>query len=320
MRDKITKYVLIILIPGLGLSCRNITSQNCSPMAQKYLDEVIDVLRNNSVNKNTIDWEDFRNDIYRHANNALTIEDTYPSIDYAIALLEDHHSYFVANNVTQDTLDVDPLPELHDESVPQSIGYIRLGFCMGDEERTNTYINAIAEKIAKQDDTQCKGWIVDLRGNFGGNMWPMLTAIRPILGEGIVGYSCYPDSSFYAWSYSGKEAFRDNELINGASDVHHLQGPDPFVAVLTDSITASSGEAIAIAFKGRPKTMSFGTKTYGVSTGNRIHILSDGSRINLTECVFADRNKTKYGGPVEPDVKCNQSAILSKAINWIESQ
>ena len=320
MIDKITKYVLIVLIPGLGLSCGNINSQNCSPIAQKYLDEVIDVLRNNSVNKNTIDWEDFSKDIYRHANKAMSVEDTYPSIEYAIAMLGDHHSYFMANSVSQDTVDAALLPELRDEIVPDSIGYIRLGFCMGDEEMTNTYLKAIAQKIAKQDDAQCKGWIVDLRGNFGGNMWPMLTAIRPILGEGIVGYSYYPDSSFYAWSYSGKEAFRDDELNYEASDVFHVQSPHPFVAVLTDSITASSGEAMAIAFKGRPKTKSFGTKTFGVSTGNRIHTLSDGSRINLTECVFADRNKTKYGGSVEPDIKCNQTEVLTNAIEWICDQ
>ena len=102
MIDKITKYVLIILITSLGLSCGNINSQNCSPIAQKYLDEVIDVLRNNSVNKNTIDWEDFSKDIYRHANKAMSVEDTYPSIEYAIAMLEDHHSYFMANSVSQD--------------------------------------------------------------------------------------------------------------------------------------------------------------------------------------------------------------------------
>src|SRR5690348_5042975 len=27
------------------------------------------------------------------------------------------------------------------------------------------------------------GWVVDLRGNVGGNMWPMLAGIGPLLGE-----------------------------------------------------------------------------------------------------------------------------------------
>jgi len=40
------------------------------------------------------------------------------------------------------------------------------------------------------------------------------------------------------------------------------------------------------------KTKSFDTPTFGVSTSNRVYTLSDGSRINLTESVFAGRNKT----------------------------
>jgi len=30
-------------------------------------------------------------------------------------------------------------------------------------------------------------WIVDLCGNGGGNMWPMLAGIGPLLGDSIVG-------------------------------------------------------------------------------------------------------------------------------------
>ena len=33
-----------------------------------------------------------------------------------------------------------------------------------------------------------KGWIVDLRGNFGGNMWPMLLSVEPLIGNGTLGY------------------------------------------------------------------------------------------------------------------------------------
>lgn len=38
-------------------------------------------------------------------------------------------------------------------------------------------------------DEQACGWIVDLRGNGGGNLFPMLVAIAPLLGPGpTVGY------------------------------------------------------------------------------------------------------------------------------------
>jgi carboxyl-terminal processing protease len=314
------KYLLYMLIVNIYTSCENRNSQNLSPIAKNYIDEVIALLQNNSINKNKMNWEEFKNDIYRHAKNAKTIENTYQSISYAISKLDDRHSYFVAKIDSQDTSDLKPLPFLQDEIVPENIGYIRIGFCMGDKEQTNNYINSVTEKIIKQDKTNKKGWIVDLRGNFGGNMWPMLVAIGPILGEGILGYSFYPDSSFYTWNYKDGKIYDENGVWGQSTNTYHLKSYTPYVAILTDNVTASSGEAVAIAFKGRDKTKSFGIQTFGVSTGNRLHTLSDGSRINLTECVFADRNKTKYGSSVNPDVKCDEKETLAKAVSWISNQ
>ena len=313
------KYLFYILIVSLFTTCGD--SQNHSPVSKSYIDEVITLLQNNSINKNKINWEDFRNDLYRHAKGSKTIENTYPSITYAITKLEDNHSYFAANIVSQDTSDLAPLPILLDEIVPENIGYIRIGFCMGDEQLKKNYINSVIAKMAKQDKMNLKGWIVDLRGNFGGDMVPMLVAVSPILGEGVLGYFFYPDSSFYTWNNKNGYLYDENGIWwEQSTNTYHLKSPNPYVAILTDNITASSGEAVAIAFKGRNKTKSFGQPTFGVSTSNRVHTLSDGSKINLTESVFADRNKTKYGHSVYPDVKCDDNKTLEEAINWISSQ
>ena len=313
------KYVFYILIVSLFTTC--IDSQNLSPISKSYIDEVITLLQNNSINKNKINWEDFRNDVYRHAKGSKTIEHTYPSITYAITKLEDHHSYFAANIVSQDTSDLAPLPILLDEIVPENIGYVRIGFCMGDEQQKKNYINSVINKMAKQDKINLKGWIVDLRGNFGGDMVPMLVAVSPILGEGVLGYFFYPDSSFYTWNNKNGYLYDENGIWwEQPTNSYHLKSPNPYVAILTDNVTASSGEAVAIAFKGRNKTKSFGTPTFGVSTSNRSYTLSDGSRINLTVSVFADRNKIKYGSSVNPDVKCDEKVTLVNAINWISSQ
>jgi hypothetical protein len=314
------KYLFYILVAGMYLSCGNRNIYKLTPVSQNYIDEVIDILEHNSVNKGKINWEEFRIDVYRHAKGAQTLEQTYPSISYAIAKLDDHHSYFAANIPPKDSSELKPLPVLHDEVVPENIGYIRIGFCMGDEQQTNSYINAVTSKIQQQDKHNLKGWIIDLRGNFGGNMWPMLAAVGPILGEGTVGHFIYPDSAIITWQYNDGKAYDDNGIWAQSSSTYQLKNSNPYVAVLTDSETASSGEAMTIAFKGRNKTKSFGVPTFGVSTGNNVHTLSDGSRINLTECVFADRFKKPYGGPVLPDVECQEHETLDKAINWLLSQ
>jgi len=314
------KYLFYFLTVISFLNCSYRNSSNISPIAKNYIDEVITLLKNNSINRNKINWEDFRNDVYRHAKGSKTIENTYPTITYATTKLEDNHSYFAANIVSQDTSDLAPLPILLDEIVPENIGYIRIGFCMGDEQLKKNYINSVKDKMAKQDKINLKGWIVDLRGNFGGDIVPMLVAVGPILGEGVLGYFFYPDSSFYTWNYKNGYLYDENGIWEQSTNTYHLKSPNPYVAILTDNITASSGEAVTIAFKGRSKTKSFGTQTFGVSTCNRVHTLSDGSRINLTVSVFADRNRTKYGNCVYPDVKCDENKTLEEAINWILKQ
>src|SRR5438093_4023326 len=69
----------------------------------------------------------------------------------------------------------------------------------------------------------------------------------------------------------------------------------PPVAVLTNGNTASAGEAVAISFRGRPSTRSFGSPTYGVPTANTFMKLSDGASILVTTAREADRTGRVYG-------------------------
>jgi C-terminal processing protease CtpA/Prc len=62
-----------------------------------------------------------------------------------------------------------------------------------------------------------------------------------------------------------------------------------YVAVITGPRTFSSGEAVTVAFRERPRTRSFGLPTGGLSTTNAGFPLPDGSAIYLTVAVDADR-------------------------------
>lgn len=82
-----------------------------------------------------------------------------------------------------------------------------------------------------------------------------------------------------------------------------------WVAVLTGPRTASSGEAVAIAFRGRPDTRSFGLPTAGLSTANGTFPLPDGSMLLLTAAVDADRTGRKYRDKVDPDETIGADAV-----------
>jgi hypothetical protein len=113
--------------------------------------------------------------------------------------------------------------------------------------------------------------------------------------------------------------------ISGES--YRLFQINPAVAVLTGPRTASSGEAVAVAFRGRPRTRSFGTPTCGMSTGNDVFPLSDRAAMFLTTCIMADRLGRSYGGAIRPDQDIagataqshGQDPVIQAALAWLRT-
>jgi len=74
--------------------------------------------------------------------------------------------------------------------------------------------------IGDLDRSHPAGWIVDLRGNVGGNMWPMLAGIGPVLGEGDDLGEFFTLDSHSTWKYRDGVAADANNVItlsDGAS-------------------------------------------------------------------------------------------------------
>jgi hypothetical protein len=71
--------------------------------------------------------------------------------------------------------------------------------------------------------------------------------------------------------------------------------------VLTSGRAASAGEAVAIAFRGQPGVRVIGTPTAGFTTGNRTYHLRDGTRLSITGCYYAGRDRRPVTGPLPVD-------------------
>jgi carboxyl-terminal processing protease len=184
--------------------------------------------------------------------------------------------------------------------------------------------------VADLDKAHPSGWVVDLRGNVGGNMWPMLAGVGPVLGEGDDLGEFFTTEGHAVWRYRDGVA---SEIEDGKENPYPRVEGVPYklaaardVAVLIDGGTGSSGEAIAIAFRGRPRTRFFGQHTEGVSTVNETFALSDGASMWLTIGVQADRSGKQYLDGLGPDelvaVGDNipsdaQDAVLQEALKWL---
>ncbi len=277
-------------------------------------------MQNRSINRKTIDWKSFRQQVNAKAQGAQTIAEIYPAIQLALNLLGDNHSAYTSS-AGELIVGTRTTKCLHESPayipVIPGIGYVRIPPFKGSGSASVAFADSIQAVIKNIDNDSIQGWIVDLRGNTGGDFWPMLAGIGPILGDGVAGYFVDPDGRFYSWSYQDGITRQERQPRTTVTNAYRLRQPNPKVAVLTDIATASSGEGIAISFKSRPNTRSFGTPTCGVSTGNSVFRLSDGASLILTQATMADRTKTIYGNSVLPDEIYNSSIVIGRASFWL---
>jgi len=328
---------------------------------RSYVEHALDLMQKNSWKRNQVNWPELRAATLQLAAGAKNSLDAYDAVRFALSSLGDHHSHLLispalvkleANHLAGKAAQRKSLP---DDATPhspyvgryepeghiQSLGDRKFAvvvvpkFPGVDQNEGARYSEKLQQIIAELDSPQPSGWVVDLRGNVGGNMWPMLAGIGPLLGESAhLGGFLDISGAAANWSYhdgiaglsiSGKENAQTRPLPGKPYHLRAEQG----VAVLIDSATGSSGEAVAIAFRGRERTRFFGERTGGFSTVNQFFALADGAILNMTVGVDIDRNGKVYLDGVSPDellqvsntgISNEKDPVVQSALKWLSKQ
>jgi carboxyl-terminal processing protease len=337
------RYAVLLLV-GVAAASAQSVSEKASPAASTaataYLNQVLDLMQKDALHSSEIDWPAVRREALKRAEGAQSTVDTYPAIYYALTQLKEHHSFLrlpdtlsEADKKRSDTAFKEivgpfikqfpkpPDSPFRDRTQPtghllrigdHTVAYVVIPQCIGkhskwednlpDFQRFADSLHGIAAGL---ETSHPLGWIIDLRGNVGGNMWPMLAGIGLVLGEGTLGSFLSPDGTETPWFYHDGKAGTgsgDSESVSSTEANPPLKLPDLApVAVLIDSGTVSSGEAVTISFAGRPRERSFGTHTFGLSTSNDMLPLPDGASLFLNTAIEADRLHRKYPDGIEPD-------------------
>ncbi len=296
-----------------------------SDSAASYLNAALDIMQAHSVNRRKLDWPALRARAVARAGAAQTYAATYPAIRQALVELGDHHSFFREPGASVSLSPVLPAGTMGTPAgrrIDGKIGYVLVPEFSGGGAPATDYAATLHTLIAGIDTGRVCGWVVDLRGNRGGNMWPMLTGVGPILGNGNPGRFVEWDGTVVStWYYlDGVSGLTPGGVVVQVSNAYKLRTPAPAVAVLHDGMTASSGEAIVVAFRGRPDTRSFGTPTYGVPTANAGYGLRDGATIVLTVALDADRNNHIYSEAIAPDQVTTSAGALDAGVSWLEAR
>jgi len=307
------KLFTILLLFATQLTAQTITVKQ----AKKLSDEIVGCLKKNSIYSDSLNFKSIEQDFERYVDTF----DTYQEVGYYYTRLlrkvGDNHSFYLSQNT------VDNFSKKQKDSfgfsyklLDAGIGYLSIpGFYSNDNNVVNDFANQIHNAIRELDSQgNIKGWVVDLRNNNGGNMWPMLLGLHPLIGDGVAGY--FADNK-------GNTGWKTNSPSGYISikDPYELKKPETKIAVLYSKKTISSGESTAVCFIGKPNSRSFGEPTGGYTTGNKVFPLSEGNIFVVASSYILDRNKKKYTGSITPDVVVedpNDTNVLEQATAWLK--
>ena len=271
----------------------------------KLKKEIFSIIKSNSMYRDSVDWHGVSQEL-----NALKFTENDSTskrilFDFFTKKLRnagDKHSFFITKKSISKIVETPVSLNPEADYLGEGIGWIKVPECFTfDAKKDISFANRIRSEIKRIDSAQnISGWIVDLRHNGGGNMWPMLAGLNALSEDGTVGYFVDPKSKKQQpWIVQNGKLF-SSTIIN-----YKIKNTKTKIAVLIDSLTGSSGEMTAISLMGLPNVKVFGQPSAGYTTANYTHALSDGSQFLLAERFAADRNGKTYKVKVAPDVYVN---------------
>src|SRR5258708_4162161 len=157
--------------------------------AREVLDAAVSITKQKSLRRNDVAWDVVESRARAFAAGAETSADVYPAIRYLLAQLGDHHSFLMPPaQMTQLLTGGGETPSLEVRALPEQVGYIRMpGYSGAEPAAMRTYATRTHEALAGTIASASCGWVVDLRPDTGGNMWPMLAGLKPFLGTSGLG-------------------------------------------------------------------------------------------------------------------------------------
>ncbi len=282
------------------------------PSAERYGKDALATIGKNGIYSGSDEWKSTYEECLKMIENAESYEDTYPAIKKALSVCGGKHSMLMTKSESQSTSDS------YDEVLPTvslngDIAVIKLPDFLGTAEAGRKYAK-VAEDFIHENRDKINGVVLDLRGNTGGDMGPMATAVSSLLPDGELMYYHYR-------SYDVPVTLKDGVISNAGTGGKSLYPDEKLkvpVAILTDDMTASSGEALTLCFRELENTRTFGAPTAGYTSVNMLYSLYDGAQMYLT--VAFDKARTGEifkETSIEPDVATDSP--LEAALEWLRS-
>lgn len=287
------KRILLFLLVALLMA-------SCGDSNIHYVKKAVRMMDKNGIYAQGPEWEKAKEEALSARPSSL--EEAQEIVIQAGKVAGGKHTFLMtADEVTENDTAHWEMPTV--ELLENGIAVIKLPQFMGNAEEGIRYANTVLNAIPNT----LQGAIIDLRGNRGGNMYPMIAAVHRFL----------PNDNILQLRTRRNNMKINVEYVMRVADVAqqtHINCP---VALLTDEWTASSGEAVLLCFRGLTNTRTFGTPTAGYASCNQPFDLPGGSKLVLTTGEDVARTGEVFcDDPIEPDVLTETP--FEAALEWID--
>lgn len=314
---------------------------------ETVFDPIVLKAKETSLYSGQLNWEEINATFIELTKDKLTVEEMGEGLQYLINSLGDKHGSFrsindysiivsyqgeikeqedhrdtdFVNNVINDISDV-----FSYELLANDVGYLKVvGIGPGN---VKNQADLIRNGLLDLKEKGVEKWIVDLRFNGGGNMEPMISGLAPLLGEGDIGGAInFQNEVTRVYKIENGQFNNYGRIACEMNDLPKIN-PTEKVVVLTSRYTISSGEMVAVAFKGRDHTRFIGEATAGYTTGNGFDAIDDEVALVISQDVFMDRNNIGYETKVGVDehidfqhvVEMKDDLQIRRAIEWLNEK
>ncbi len=297
-----TGYLLLLALSTAAISCSIFDNQGTP---EGYVRHCVRILDREGLYADKPEWAVKKKEVLSSAKAISTLEEAHSLVQDAAGVAGGKHSFLIAP--VKDTASYQesaPEVKLLEGNILHAILPAHSGVTVTD----SLYIHTVSDFL--QEHLDAKGVIVDLRDNTGGNMYPMIASVSPLIPDGIIiRFKSRKRTIPISLEYVTISYQIDSKSIG------KLPSSTP-VALLTNEWTGSAGEGTLICFRGLDNVKTFGRPTAGYASGNVTYTLADGYKFAVTMSADMARTGEVFcEDPINPDV--NTETPLEDAVSWI---
>lgn len=261
-------------------------------------------------------WESAKAQVHSAADQATSYEQVWPALDEAAKVAGGEQSGLVRPGEQPSPPRPDPMPTARSNN---GITVHTLPPVTADAPPFNQkYADQLASNIdATRANTTC-GTVLDMRGTTGGDMFPLLAGLAPLLPDEIVaGYRTRAGQD--TWLGIEGSGLTRNGNYTFATYFTYAKLPGP-VAVLQGRETSGAGEVALLALTDGRQARSFGEPTAGRNMITTEYRLYDDATLEVATAALTDSDGTTHDGPLAPHVPAPATAAEAEALRWLSQQ